>query len=62
MEATNQSEMKHCSNCQEFVVFDEIHTRQKMAQGQPKVTVVVFRCPKCQKITRPILPLHTQNK
>lgn len=50
MAAITHDELKLCSYCQEFVLFDEIHTRQKMAHDQQKVKVVVFRCPKCKKI------------
>jgi len=57
VEPNNHHEKKHCPHCQVLVIFDEIHTRYKMATGQQKKKVAVFRCPKCKKIVTTIVPL-----
>jgi len=62
MASNNLQKKKSCPHCQALAIFDEIHTYQKLATGQPKVKVVVFRCPECKKITGPIIPLNQQSE
>jgi len=60
MASNNQQKKKRCPHCQMMVIFDEIHTHQKLKIGQPKVKVAVFRCPACKKITGSIAPVVDQ--
>ncbi len=58
MTLSNHQKKDNCPYCQALVIFDEILTHHNLATGQPKVEVVVFRCPKCKKITGPIVPVN----
>ena len=62
MESNNHQKKNRCPHCEVLVIFDEIHTHHKLATGQPKVKVAVFRCPKCKKISGPIVPLDQQRE
>jgi hypothetical protein len=57
MDVNNSNKKDYCSYCQAVVIFDEIHTHHKLAIGQPKAKVAVFRCPKCKKLVGPIIPI-----
>ncbi len=57
MALNNNQEKNCCPHCQVFVVYDEIQTHQKLIIGQSKVKVLVYRCPECKKIARPIIHL-----
>jgi uncharacterized protein with PIN domain len=62
MQSNNHQNKDNCPYCQVLVIFDEIHTQHRLAPGQSKVKVAVFRCPKCKKIVGPIVPLNQQSE
>jgi hypothetical protein len=50
---------QQCPHCEEFVMFNEIHTRtyKDTNEGKKKVSVTVLRCPECKRIAGPSKPL-----